>query len=198
MTAATQMTGVCHLPACQHPTDKAVVTANETLSTLTAEIKSQNGPSYSFIEIDPINNQNGGEPGGNIRNAYLYDASVIQLRNPNPGGSKDAIDITPDGELTYNPGLIDPTNEAWEHSRKPLVAAWETVGGEGSFVTINVHLTSKGGSTSLEGDPRPPVNGGVEKRLSQTSVIGVRPPSPLLGVVLWLTWMGDRTSPAHC
>ena len=149
------------------------MTANKTLSALASEIKSQNGPSYSFVEIDPINNRDGGQPGGNIRVAYLYDDSVIQLHNLNPGTNKVAIDIQSDGELTYNPGLIDPENDAWDSTRKPLVAAWETIDGENTFITVNVHLTSKLGSTSLQGDARPPVNGGVEKRISQAQIIAV-------------------------
>lgn len=155
------------------PTDDGVVSANETLSALASEIKSQDGPDYSFIDIDPVNDRNGGQPGGNIRVAYLYDPSVVQLHNLNPGTSKDAIKVNSDGELNYNPGLIDPENDAWESSRKPLVAEWVTADGKSTFFTINVHLTSKGGSSSLEGDARPPVNGGVEKRTAQAKVIAV-------------------------
>lgn len=155
-----------------------VTSANKTLSTLTSHIASSGGPEYSFVDIDPVNDKDGGQPGGNIRVAYLYDSSVIQLRNPNPGTNKQAIDIQPDGSLTYNPGLIDPTNSAWEESRKPLVAEWEMVDGKtgGHFVTINVHFSSKYGSTPLEGDARPPVNGGVEYRTSQAEVVAVSYP----------------------
>ncbi|KAL2218455.1 endonuclease/exonuclease/phosphatase family protein [Thermoascus aurantiacus ATCC 26904] len=157
------------------PTDDGVTSANKTLSTLTAAIESAGGVSYSFIDIAPLNNQDGGEPGGNIRVAYLYDASVIRLRNPNPGSSTDANDIilTASGpELKYNPGRIDPENAAaWTDSRKPLAAEWETLDGRNKFFTINVHFMSKGGSSSLEGDPRPPVNGGVETRMTQADVV---------------------------
>lgn len=161
-------------------TTTAVTSANKTLSTLTAEIANQGGINYSFIDIDPTDDQDGGEPGGNIRNAYLYDPSIIQLHNPNPGSSTDANDVLSGDsgpELKFNPGLIDPENDAWESSRKPLAAAWEVVDGGDVFFTINVHLTSKGGGSSLEGDARPPVNGGVEKRISQAEAIAVRLPS---------------------
>ncbi|KAI6908109.1 DNase I-like protein, partial [Hortaea werneckii] len=109
-------------------------------------------------------------PGGNIRNAYLYNPNTLRLRNTNPGGSTDAELILPGPELKYNPGLIDPTNPAWSNSRKPLVAAWETLDGQNNFFTINVHWTSKGGSSSLQGDPRPPINGGLEERILQANV----------------------------
>ena len=76
--------------------------------------------------------------------------------------------------MKYNPGRIDPANEAWTASRKPLVAQWEVIqkGAKKSstFFTVNVHFGSKGGSSSLHGDARPPVNGGVEDRLAQAQL----------------------------
>ncbi|RAL03240.1 endonuclease/exonuclease/phosphatase family protein [Aspergillus ibericus CBS 121593] len=152
-------------------TDDGVVSANLTLSKLASAIKEQGGVQYSYTDIDPINDTNGGEKGGNIRVAYLYDPSVVRLRNYNPGSSTDATEVLASGGLSYNPGLIDPTNEAWNDSRKPLAAEWETLDGKNSFYTINVHFTSKYDSTSLEGDPRPPINGWVENRVEQAEVV---------------------------
>ncbi|KAI5209107.1 DNase I-like protein [Aureobasidium subglaciale] len=148
-------------------TNDAVVTANLTLSTLTSAIASIGGPEYEFVEIDPVDDKDGGAPGGNIRTAYLYNPDVLQLRKPNFGSSTDANEVLPGPELKYNPGRIDPLNPAWTASRKPLVAAFETLDGKNSFFTINVHFGSKGGSSSIEGDARPPVNGGVEDRQEQ-------------------------------
>ncbi|KAH8665264.1 Endonuclease/exonuclease/phosphatase [Tricladium varicosporioides] len=149
----------------------AVVDANLTLSTLVESIRNQSGISYAFTNINPISNQDGGQPGGNIRVAYLYNPQVIRLRKPNPGGSTDANEVLPGPELKYNPGRIDPLNtEAWNASRKPLAAAWETLDGKNKFFTVNVHFGSKGGSSSIEGDARPPINGGVEDRLAQANV----------------------------
>ncbi|KAH0035751.1 DNase I-like protein, partial [Aureobasidium melanogenum] len=148
-------------------TNDAVVSANLTLSTLTSAISSIGGPQYEFAEIDPVDDKNGGAPGGNIRTAYLYNPEVLQLRKPNFGSSTEANEVLPGPELKYNPGLIDPQNKAWTASRKPLVAAFETLDGKNSFFTINVHFGSKGGSSSIEGDARPPVNGGVDDRQEQ-------------------------------
>lgn len=67
---------------------------------------------------------------------------------------------------------IEPADPAWDNSRIPLVAAWETLDGKNKFFTVNVHWTSKGGSSSLHGDARPPVNGGVTKRNSQAQITG--------------------------
>jgi predicted extracellular nuclease len=87
--------------------------------------------------------------------------------------------VLPGPTLKYNPGLVDPNNTAWAASRRPLAAAWEvlnTAGGKKKantlLFTINVHFTSKGGSTSLHGDARPPVNGGVTQRIAQGKTAG--------------------------
>jgi predicted extracellular nuclease len=136
-------------------------------------ISAQSGVSYAFTEIDPVDDQDGGQPGGNIRVAYLHNQAVIRLRNPNPGSSTEANVVLPGPELKYNPGRIDPLNTAWTASRKPLAAAWETLDGKNKFFTINVHFGSKGGGSSIHGDPRPPVNGGVDDRIEQANVTAV-------------------------
>ncbi|KAK1142921.1 hypothetical protein N8T08_007162 [Aspergillus melleus] len=152
-------------------TNDGVISANKTLSTLADSIKSQGGITYDFINIDPIDGKDGGQPGGNIRVAYLYDPQVLQLRTPNPGTSSQSNEVLSGAELKYNPGLIDPSNSAWDNSRKPLIAAWETLDGKNKFFTVNVHFTSKGGGSSIDGDARPPVNGGVEKREEQVKIV---------------------------
>lgn len=53
------------------PTDDGVVSANFTLTTLVNAIQKECAILYNFIDIAPINNQDGGQPGGNIRQAYL-------------------------------------------------------------------------------------------------------------------------------
>lgn len=174
-------------------TNDAVVSANLTLTTLAAAIAELGGPQYAFTDIDPADDQDGGAPGGNIRTAYLYKPSLVRLYKPNPGGALDATEVLAGPSLKYNPGRIDPTNEAWTSSRKPLVAQWEVLGkkgkSEGKFFTVNVHFGSKGGSSSIQGDARPPVNGGVDDRTAQAeltasfvkvSTWAVSPSSPFL------------------
>ena len=53
------------------PTDDGVVSANLTLTNLVNAIQKESGILYNFTTIDPIDKQDGGEPGGNIRQAYL-------------------------------------------------------------------------------------------------------------------------------
>ena len=193
-------------------TDDGVVTANGTLQTLVDAIKATSNGSvgpcfaddgtiayatqvvYSFTEVLPVNDEDGGEPGayplrtapfiwltklvagGNIRPAYLYLADRVTLVSGTVGGPLDANEAFIDTEgrldLMFNPGRIDPTNEAWNASRKPIAALWEKVNQPSDrFVTVNVHLTSKLDGESEQGDARPPVNSEVDQRTSQVDVL---------------------------
>lgn len=166
-------------------TNDGTVDSGLTLSALADAIATFSNGSvvYNFTYINPIDGQNGGAPGGNIRNAYLYRPEILQLQGGSDAVTGDAVtanEVLQGPTLKYNPGLIDPTNAAWNASRKPLVAAWELVGAKGNkgkggskpLFTVNVHFTSKGGSSSLHGDARPPVNGGVDQRIAQGKTAG--------------------------
>lgn len=152
------------------PTKSGIVSGNVTLQTLADAIYKISGVTYSFVEIAPTDGQDGGEPGGNIRVAYFYKPTLFTLRNPHPGTATDKTEILPGPELSFNPGRIDPLNTAWRNSRKPLVAAFDTPAGATVFA-INVHFGSKGGSSSLHGDARPPVNGAVAARGAQAAAV---------------------------
>ncbi len=165
------------------PTNDGVVSANVTLTTLVSAIKALSGVTYAFASIDPVNGADGGQPGGNIRQAYLYRPEVLSLYKPNQGGSLDATAVV-SGQanakglagapsLLFNPGRIEPANEAWTISRKPLAAVWKAKNANKPFYTVNVHWASKGGSTGLHGDVRPPINGVVDARMAQANVTGV-------------------------
>lgn len=53
------------------PTNDGTVIANLTLINLVTAIAKVSNVTYQFIEIAPVDGQDGGEPGGNIRQAYL-------------------------------------------------------------------------------------------------------------------------------
>ena len=166
------------------PTDSGVVSANRTLTALTDAIyalSNHTTPKYNFIDIPPLNNQDGGQPGGNIRQAYLYNPDTLTLLNPHPVTPETSITplrVLPGGALSHNPGRINPLSDAWKNSRKPLVAVFiprnapaQSKAVPKPLYAINVHFTSKGGSSSIHGSPRPPINGGVSTRLSQAMVV---------------------------
>lgn len=160
-------------------TNNGVVSADESINTLINATAELTGWRYAFVDIAPENNKDGGAPGGNIRTSYLYNPSVLRLKNPNPGSATDAVSVQKGSgflsgpTLNFNPGRIDPSNSAWSDSRKPLVAHWEfksILCRLSDFFTVNVHFGSKGGSTTIHGDARPPVNKGVEKRTAQANI----------------------------
>src|SRR5213079_380799 len=108
------------------PTDDGTVDPSVTVSTLIAAISAAGGPTYEYRQINPVNDQDGGEPGGNIRQVFLFrtDRGVSFVDRPG-GTSTNATGVTGSGgstQLTFSPGRIDPTNGAWSSSRKPLAA----------------------------------------------------------------------------
>jgi predicted extracellular nuclease len=120
-----------------------------TANVLIAAIVAAGGPTYLYVEIAPsAPRTTGGEPGGNIRNGYLYDPSRVSLV---PGSVQ----------------LID--SAAFANSRKPLVATFEF---NGEILTlINVHFTSRGGSDALWGSTQPPANAGDAARTAQGETV---------------------------
>ena len=142
--------------------------ADRTFELLIEAIVAGGGPRYAYTQIDPVDGADGGEPGGNIRVGYLYDPARVGFEPRGDGGPLDPVGVTSEnGEprLTLNPGRVDPTHPSFDRSRKPLAAEF-TVGDETLFV-INVHLSSKGGSTPLFGAVQPPVNAREEERTQQ-------------------------------
>lgn len=75
------------------PEDDGVVSANGTLTALADAIRSLSNVRYAFASVDPVANADGGQPGGNIRQAYLYRPEVVSLYKPNPGGAEDATQV---------------------------------------------------------------------------------------------------------
>ncbi|EJT69465.1 hypothetical protein GGTG_13084 [Gaeumannomyces tritici R3-111a-1] len=149
------------------------VTANKTLSTLVAAVEALSGVRYTWAAVDPVDNQDGGQPGGNIRPAYLYRPDVLALVDANQGAAAgaDKTEVLPGAKgLTFNPGRVEPASAAWQATRKPVAAAWRPLRGGKVFFTVNVHFSSKGGSSSMHGDPRTPENGAVDKRTQQAQV----------------------------
>lgn len=54
-----------------------MVSANVTLTTLADAVKAAGGVEYSFATINPVDDQDGGVPGGNIRvRGLLFSLSM--------------------------------------------------------------------------------------------------------------------------
>lgn len=127
--------------------------ASQSYQLLTDKIKELGGPAYSFTDIAPINNQDGGAPGGNIRVGFLYNTDRVKLTEGKKGSATESVSFEK-GKLTLNPGRIDPTNPAFNESRKPLAAQF-TFNGKNVIVVAN-HFNSKGGDQPLFGKNQPP------------------------------------------
>ena len=131
--------------------DDGTISAGRTLRTLVAAVARAGGPDYSAIDNPPADGKDGGQPGGNIRVAFLYNPERVELAGP---------------PLRLEDGDAE---DAFERTRKPLQASFE-FGGE-RIVLINNHLTSRGGSSPLFGRLQPPAIGGLEKREAQTAFL---------------------------
>lgn len=134
-------------------TDDGTTAADVTLQTLTDAIVTAGGVNYSFIDAPTNNNENGGQPGGNIRVAYLYNPARVNLVS-------GSVEIVTDADLS--------DGDAFEDSRKPLAATFEFAGEE--VTLINNHFSSKSGSTPLF-STEPPVNGSEDERIAQAEVV---------------------------
>ncbi|TQK74160.1 putative extracellular nuclease [Brevibacillus sp. AG162] len=149
--------GVVEMQDDNGPTDNGQTDATQSADALIKAIENKNGPTYRYTDIAPQNNQDGGQPGGNIRVGFFYNPERVQLAEGTPGGATDAVQIeTRDGvaHLSVNPGRVDPTNEAFASSRKPLAAEF-IFQGEPVIVIAN-HFNSKGGDQALFGKDQPP------------------------------------------
>jgi predicted extracellular nuclease len=72
-------------------------------------------------------------------------------------------------ELSASPGRIDPTNAAFNSSRKPLVGEF-LFNGQQVFVIAN-HFNSKGGDQPLFGPSQPPVLSSETQRRQQAQIV---------------------------
>lgn len=134
-------------------TNNGETSADQTAQVLINKIKELGGPTYVYTDVAPINNQDGGQPGGNIRPGFLYNPERVSLAAGTQGTATAGVVYT-DGKLSVNPGVIDPTNTAFESSRKPLVAQFEFQGE--SVIVIANHFNSKSGDQPLFGSNQPP------------------------------------------
>ncbi|KGP91442.1 endonuclease [Pontibacillus chungwhensis BH030062] len=143
--------------------------ASENYQALVKAIVDNGGPEYKYTDIAPRNNQDGGQPDGNIRVGFIYNPERVSLTDQPKGDATTDVGVTEKGNLTLNPGRIDPTNEAFEDSRKPLAAEFQ-FNGENVIVVAN-HFNSKGGDDAPFGSIQPPQLGSEEQRLQQAEVV---------------------------
>ena len=75
----------------------------------------------------------------------------------------------PGAQLTFSPGRIEPTNEAWDASRKPLAGEFR-YRGKTLFLVAN-HFASKGGDAALFGRFQEPYRPSEIQRRKQSEIV---------------------------
>ena len=131
----------------------AVVQADDTYAELIAAVRRAGGPRYAWADIAPQEGADGGQPGGNIRNAFLYDPARVQL-------------------IAGSLGLLGANSPAFEGSRKPLRARFRLVQGQGELELVNVHLASKRHQNGRFAPKDPGHDPRLALRVQQAEVIG--------------------------
>jgi predicted extracellular nuclease len=158
------------------PVDDEVTDASVTWNMFIAAIRVAGGPTYEYRQIDPLDDADGGEPGGNIRVGFLFRTDRGVSFVDRPGGDAitptEVIDHPGGPRLSLSPGRVDPNNPAWsdpEPVRKPLAGEFR-VRGEKVFVIAN-HWKSKGGDHPLFGRFQPPQRITEAQRNAEAQVI---------------------------
>ena len=174
------------------PVNSAVVADDQTVARLTEAIRAAGGPVYDWRSIVPVDDEDGGEPGGNIRVGFLFRTDVPDLEfvDRPGGGPTSAVDVSRVGwnvQLSTSPGRIDPTNAAFTDSRKPLAAEF-VFRGKTVFVVAN-HWNSKGGDDPLFGRFQPPKAVTEAQRIAQATVVAdfvrdIRRLNPFANIVI--------------
>ena len=126
--------------------------ASVTYEHLIACVKELNGPSYEWVDVAPELGQDGGQPGGNIRNGFLY--------NP------DRVFLDPQSVR-----VLGKEFECFESSRKPLVVEFNEIDSGQRVAVINVHLASKRHQESIFAPENAGIDGKLEVRLAQARIV---------------------------
>jgi predicted extracellular nuclease len=156
------------------PANDGVVAADQTLELLVAAIRAAGGPRYHWRQIDPADGADGGQPGGNIRQAFVFRTDRGLRFVDRPGGDATTpVAVVAQNrrapQLSVSPGRIDPANPVWANSRKPLAGEFRWRG-ERIFAVAN-HFNSKGGDQPLFGRFQPPARPSEVQRRGQATAV---------------------------
>lgn len=128
------------------------VQANKTLELLAQVIAKIGGPNYAWVDIPPLLNSDGGQPGGNIRNAYLFNKDRVEL-------------------VENSVRRLGENSEAFEGSRKPLVAHFKLKTVASPLALVNLHLASKRHQHSIFSPENPGFDPQQSRRVQQASIV---------------------------
>ncbi len=139
--------------------DNGVVTAEDTIQKVISAIQTVKGPSYSFTQLNPVDGEDGGIAGGNIRSVILYRTDTgLELVNENISNP-----------MRENPQRIGTASSCFTGARKPVAALFERNGKR--VLVIGAHLTSRGMDSPVFGSLQPVVKPEEKKRICQAEYI---------------------------
>ncbi|WP_226577435.1 choice-of-anchor I family protein [Acuticoccus sediminis] len=139
-------------------TDDGTLSADETLQAIVDAIAEAGGPRYEFVSaVVDEDGETGGVPGGNIRNAFIYNPDRVELQR--------AITLESDVLAAY--GVSNP--DAFEDTRDPLMGVF-TFNGE-TVTVINNHFSSRSGSTPIFGATQEFIQAGEDARQQQALTV---------------------------
>jgi uncharacterized protein len=154
-------------------TGSPVVDASVPWTRLIQAIQQTGGPLYEYRQIDPVDDAEGGAPGGNIRVGFLFraDRGVEFIDRPGGGPTTEtAVVAEPSGpRLSSSPGRIGTQSAAFDDTRKSLVGEFRARG-KTLFVVVN-HFSSKGDDQPLFGPAQPPTRFSEIARHGQAQVV---------------------------
>lgn len=129
-----------------------VTDASETYELLSHTVEKLCGLAYEWVDMPPELGEDGGQPGGNIRNGFLYNPKRVM----------------PDRNSLR---VLGRSAECFEDSRKPLVCDFiEGVSGA-RLSLINVHLASKRHQQSIFAPENAGIDGKLKVRVQQAKII---------------------------
>ncbi|WP_299405277.1 choice-of-anchor I family protein [Acaryochloris sp. IP29b_bin.148] len=140
--------------------DDGTLDADQTLQTVVDVIAAAGGPTYEFRTVNThVDGAFGGQPGGNIRNAFLFNPDRVSIDDTT------LTLLSPD--VLAEAGVSNP--DAFDGSRSPLLANFEFNGQ--TVAVVNNHFSSRFGSTPVFGGPQPFVQAGEDARAAQALAI---------------------------
>ncbi|MGK5450834.1 endonuclease/exonuclease/phosphatase family protein [Streptomyces radiopugnans] len=154
------------------PVNDEVVSADATLAKFTEAIAAAGGPRYEWRAVDPVDDADGGQPGGNIRNVFLFNPERVSFVDRPGGGATTAVGVERErgrAVLTHSPARVAPNDTAWEDSRKPLAGEFRFRGR--TVIVVANHFASKGGDQSLHAAVQPPNRSSEVQRTAQARVV---------------------------
>ena len=145
-----------------------------TWNTLIAAIAAAGGPTYQYRQIDPVDDQDGGEPGGNIRQGFLFRTDRGLAFVDRPGGtSTNATAVVrtpprPAADVQPGPDRARPTRRSTRAaSRSPASSR----GRARPLIVVANHFNSKGGDDPLFGHLQPPVRSSESSGTQQARIV---------------------------